>query len=137
MIHLRHLAISGMDCDYSPHPDCWTITEIPAKIKNLKELTTLRLTLSVIQRIPDELTELQHLTVLDLTDGALSGSDLGNMAKLRNLEYLYLYGCGLSKLPPDLGNLTKLKELGLVGNYFSAAEQKRIRNALPDCVIKF
>jgi hypothetical protein len=48
-----------------------------------------------------------------------------------------LYGCGLAKLPAAIGNLENLNELGLIGNNIDKAEQARIRNALPNCIIKF
>lgn len=137
MTHLRHLTITGMDCDYAPHPNCWMISEIPAKLKNLRELTTFRLTLSAILVIPHELTELKYLKLLDLTDGTLANANLDNISEITSLEYLYLYGCGLSKLPTDIGRLASLKELGLSGNNFTSAEQARIRKALPRCKITF
>jgi Leucine-rich repeat (LRR) protein len=126
-----------MDCDYSPHPNCWMISEIPAKIKNLRELTSLRLTLTAISSIPFELTALKHLKLLDLTDGSLANCNLDNISGITSLEYLYLYGCGLSKLPADIGHLINLKELGLAGNNFAADEQARIRKSLPHCLVKF
>lgn len=137
MTHLRHLTITGMDCDYSPQANCWMIDEIAANIRNLKELTSLRLTLTSISAIPYELTELKKLRLLDLTDGSLSNSNLDNITGITSLECLYLFGCGLSKLPPDIGHLVNLKELGLVGNNFDSTEQARIRKALPHCNIKF
>ena len=137
MTHLRHLAISGMDCDYSPHPDCWGIAELPAEIKNLTELTSLSLTLSGISVIPDELTGLKNLKLIDLSDGSLSNANLDNLTRIKSLEYLYLYGCGLTKLPTTIGNLVNLKELGLSGNSFDKAEQARIKKELPKCIIKF
>jgi Leucine-rich repeat (LRR) protein len=126
-----------MDCDYSPHANCWMINEIPAKIKNLTELVSLRLTLTSISAIPYEVIELKNLKLLDLTDGSLSNSNLDNIARITSLQYLYLYGCGLSKLPADIGNLVNLKELGLMGNNFDSAEQARIMKLLPHCTVKF
>lgn len=137
MTHLRHLSISGMDCDYSPHPGCLVITKLPEEIKNLKELTSLSLTLSGISVIPDELTELKNLKFIDLSDGSLSNSNLDNLTRIKSLEYLYMHGCGLTKLPADIGNLVKLKELGLSGNSFDKTEQARIKKELPKCIIIF
>lgn len=137
MAHLRHLFISGMDCDVNPHPDCWMIVELPSKIKNLKELVSLRLTLGAFRIIPDELTGLQNLRLIDFTDGSLSNANLNNLTKIKSLEYLYLYGCGLTKLPPAIGNLVNLKELGLSGNSFDKDEQARIVKELPNCKVKF
>ena len=136
MTNLRHLAINGMDCDHSDRTSCWMISEIPIEIKNLQNLTTLRLTLNAIKTIPNELTQLSHLRLIDLTDNA-GLFEIDNISKIGSLEFLYLYGCGLTKLPNDIGNLTNLKELGLVGNSFDKTEQTRIKKALPNCNIKF
>ena len=136
MTKLRHLAISGMDCDYGDKTNCWDINEIPAGLKNLKDLKTLRLTVDAIASIPLELTELKNLKLFDLSDNAgLTSFD--NIAKCQSLEYLYLYGCGLTKLPDNIGDLKNLKELGLVGNNLDNTERTRITKALPNCIIKF
>ena len=136
LTNLRHLSINGMDCDYGDRTNCWMIKEIPSDIKNLKNLTTLRLTLSAITTIPNELSELNNLTLIDLTDNSAL-TDINSLTKLQNLQDLYLYGCGLTKLPDNIGDLINLKELGLVGNHLDKAEQTRIKKALPKCNIKF
>lgn len=136
LTNLRHLSINGMDCDYGDRTNCWMLKEIPSDIKNLKNLTTLRLTVNAISTIPNELTELNKLTLIDLTDNA-GLTSIDNLTKLPKLQYLYLYGCGLTKLPDNISDLKNLKELGLVGNHFDKAEQTRIKEALPKCIIKF
>jgi hypothetical protein len=143
MISLRQLLVSGEDCDYRQFDDkgnditkCWMITEIPPEIKNLHNLTTLRLTLNAIVLIPPEIGELKKLTLIDLTDNA-GLTDIDNLAKIESLNYLYLYGCGLTKLPKNICDLRNLKMLGLVGNNFDKSEQNRITQALPNCIIKF
>jgi Leucine-rich repeat (LRR) protein len=136
MIKLRHLIITGMDCDQGDNKNCWDITEIPAAIKNLKDLVSLRLTVNAIYSIPIELTELKNLKLVDLSDDA-GLTDLNNISKCKGLQYLYLYGCGLSKLPDNIGEITNLKDLGLAGNNFSNEEQARIKKALPNCKVRF
>jgi hypothetical protein len=136
MTKLESLTISGMDCDYGDRTNCWMIKEIPAEIKNLKKLTTLRLTLNAISTIPTDLTELKNLILIDFTDNA-GLNNIDNLTKIRSLEYLYLYGCGLTKMPKNIGDLKNLKELGLVGNNLDKAEVTRIKSVLPNCTIKF
>jgi Leucine-rich repeat (LRR) protein len=136
MTELRNLSIYGMDCDNGNTTNCWQIKEIPPGIKNLKKLVFLQLQLNAIKTIPNELSELRNLTLLDLSDNAgLTNVDI--IAKIPALQYLYLYGCGLTKLPDDIGSLKNLKELGLVGNNLNKAEQERIAKALPNCKINF
>jgi Leucine-rich repeat (LRR) protein len=94
------------------------------------------LTINSISKIPIELKELKNLKLIDLTDNA-GLAFIGDISQLTSLEYLYLYGCGLIKLPNNIGDLKSLKELGLVGNNLDKTEQTRIKNALPNCVIRF
>jgi hypothetical protein len=136
LINLKHLAVSGMDCDYGDHKHCWGIREIPAAIKNLSALTSLSLTINAIQVLPAELATLKQLKVLDLTDNAGLGS-CEILTELTTLETLNLYGCGLTHLPAAIGNLVHLRELGVAGNYFDEKEKERIREALPHCRIIF
>jgi hypothetical protein len=141
LTELRHLSINGMDCDYGDRTNCWVIQEIPGDIKNLRNLTTLSLTLNAITTMPSELAGLDNLTLIDLTDNA-GLTNIDNLTKLPNLKYLYLkylylYGCGLTKLPGNIGDLKNLKELGLAGNHLDKAEQTRIKKVLPNCVITF
>lgn len=143
MKNQRRLDVSGEDCDTRRYDEqghnitnCWMITELPPAIGNLKQLTTLRLTLNAIKAVPTDIAELKQLKVLDLTDNA-GLENIANLTKLPSLERLLLYGCGLTKLPGNIGNLKNLKELGLVGNNLDKAEQERIRKALPNCDIRF
>jgi hypothetical protein len=136
MVTLRHLSISGMDCDYGDKITCWEISEIPPQIKNLQNLITLSLTVNNISAIPIELTELKKLTLIDLTDN-LGIDNIDILTKMQSLQHLSLYGCRLRKLPDNIGNLKNLKYLGLTGNNINKAEQERIKNALPNCMIKF
>lgn len=65
--------------------------------------------------LPNEISSLQKLKTLDLTDN-IALSDISVITELSNLENLYLFGCYLKKLPSDIGKLKRLKELGLTGN---------------------
>lgn len=136
MTELQNLSIYGMDCDNGNKTNCWQIQEISPEIKNLKKLVALQLQLNAIKTIPNELSELRNLTLLDLSDNAgLTNVDI--ISKVPTLQYLFLYGCSLTKLPDDIGNLKNLKELGLIGNNLNKAEQERIAKELPNCKINF
>ena len=112
MTNLRHLTIQGMDCDYGDTTTCWMIREIPKQIANLKKLETLQLNVNAIRTVPQEISALQNLKSLDLTDNP-GLSDIDNITTLTNLETLGLFGCGLAKLPANIGQLKKLKYLRL------------------------
>jgi hypothetical protein len=142
MTQLKKLVVSGRDCDVRLYDQygkdtshCWMIQEIPASIGNLVNLDTLRLTLGAFWKLPDEISRLQKLKVLDLTDTYMSTID--NVTALTNLNQLLLYGCHLSKLPDDIGKLANLKFIGLVGNNLDNAEINRIKKALPNCEVYF
>lgn len=139
---LRMLSIQGDDCDRriidangKDVTQCWMINEIPSQIKNLKNLATLRITLNAITVLPKEISELKNLKLIDLIDGGLLNVDA--VIQITGLEYLYLYGCQIEKMPENIGNLKNLKELGLAGNHIEASERERIRKALPNCRIIF
>lgn len=143
MRKLVSLSITGMDCDYRLHDkdgkditQCWAVTDIPPQIANLVNLENLHLTVNNIQQLPVEMKALQKLKLLDLTDNpSLKNMDV--VAELTSLEELYLYGCQLTSLPTNIGALKKLKRLALTGNYLSDEEIKRIKTALPHCVVIF
>lgn len=136
MQNLRNLSIQGMDCDYGKSTDCWMISEIPSNIKNLAALTSISFTVNAIKKIPDEIILLKHLKSIDLSDNA-GLTDFTTVTKLDSLEVLYLAGCGISKLPADIGKLKQLKTLGLQGNSIDSTERLRIKTALPGCTILF
>ncbi len=143
MKQLKKLWISGKDCDMGLHDDnkpedgiqCWMIKEIPAAIGNLTALDTLGLTLGLFGKFPAEISKLQKLKYLDLSDSYMTSID--NLTALENLHHLLLYGCGLSKLPDSIGNLVNLKFIGLVGNHLDSFEINRIRKALPNCEVYY
>jgi hypothetical protein len=136
MITLRRLTIIGGGCNGSTGNNCWMIREIPAQIANLQQLLLLELKANDLHTIPQELAYLPKLKTLDLSDNPAL-TNINPVTKLVNLEYLYLYGCGLQVLPADIGDLIRLKQLGLAGNRIGVAEQERIRQALPNCKIAF
>ena len=143
MKNLKQLWISGKDCHQGLHDDnkpndgikCWMINKIPPEIGNLSELDTLGLTLGVFGKFPDDISKLKKLRYLDLTDSYMSNID--NLTSLKNLNHLLLYGCGLSKLPDNIGDLTNLKFIGLVGNNLDSSEINRIKKALPNCKVYY
>lgn len=142
MTQLKTLMVFGRDCDVRYYDkdgkdttQCWMIKEIPSAIGNLVNLDTLRLTLGVFGKFPTEIAKLQKLRFLDLTDTYMS--DIDNLTTLKSLNHLWLFGCGLSKLPKDIGKLTNLKFIGLVGNNLDVAEIDRVKKALPNCEVYF
>lgn len=136
MKKLRHLAIIGMDCDYGDHTNCWMISEIPARIKELKELETLFLNVNALRSLPPEMSELKNLRAVDLSDNQAL-KNIESLMNLPKLEKLSLFGCGLERLPVTIIRLKSLRYLGLSGNNLPDFEIARVRKALPDCQVIF
>ena len=83
----------------------------------------------------NEISNLKKLRYLDLSDSYMSNID--NLTSLKNLNQLLLFGCGLTKLPDNIGDLAHLKFIGLVGNNFDPTEINRIKRALPNCEVYY
>jgi len=135
------------------------ITNMPEDVCRLKSLSTLYMSDNMLQSLPNEIGELEGLIYLNLDRNKLkelprsignlknlkwlrlNGNRLsslpGEIAFLENLERLYLRKNKLTALPVDLSSLKNLEWLLLEGNAFPDSEQKRIREALPDCNIEF
>lgn len=144
MKKLKNLTITGMYPEYVHEDygayhrkdDCYRIQEIPSKIKSLTKLTSLSLPDNDIQSLPLELTSLKNLILIDLSNNP-GLQDITAIEKIVNLEFLSLYRCHLTEMPPNIGNLKHLKELDLTGNSITEKEQIRIKKALPNCNIRF
>jgi Leucine-rich repeat (LRR) protein len=92
---------------------------------------------NAIDSLPDEAGKLENLKLLDLSDNS-NLSYIEPVTVLENLEELFLFGCSrLNKLPANMGNLKKLKKLGLTGSGIDKAELDRIKRLLPYCKIIF
>ena len=64
--------------------------------------------------------------------------DLFNIGLLVIFVWLLITSYGSSKRKPEnIGELTSLKTLRLLGNEISSKEQKRIEKALPNCKVYF
>lgn len=129
---LEKLSVTGMDCDYGDTSHCRMIRTIPPQIKNLVNLTDLSLTVNALTTLPPEMAALKKLQRVDLSDNP-GLHRIDPLARLNQLEYLYLFGCNVKTFPGDLSAFGHLKELGLTGNPVEAAELTRIRKALPHC----
>lgn len=144
MKKLKIIAINGMFCEYefgnygaySIKGDCFKIEEISPQIKNLTKLTSLSLSNNDIRTLPIELTTLKNLKAIDFSDNP-GLHDVATIEKIVSLEFLSFYGCHLTEMPTNIGNLKHLKELNLEGNSINEKEQIRIKKALPNCNIRF
>ena len=143
MKSIKRFVVIGEDCDVVLHDEkgdiinmCCVLGEIPAAIGKLSNLEVLEVRLNGLDSLPKAILNCQKLRIIDLTDNNVTNID--NITALKNLEELYLFGCHLTKLPDNIGELKKLKTLGLTGNYrIEQTEITRIQKALPNCRVVF
>jgi Leucine-rich repeat (LRR) protein len=144
MKKLKNLTIDGMFPEYN-HEDygayklkrnCFRVDEIPPQIKNLTELKSLILPDNDLSSIPNELITLKNLKIIDLSNNPRL-HNVTNLEKIVSLEFLSFYGCHLTNMPTNIGNLRHLKKLALDGNPINEKEKIRIKKALPNCNITF
>ncbi|CAL5012272.1 unnamed protein product [Urochloa decumbens] len=101
LIHLRYLSLSNSN-----------ISKVPQQIERLKHLQTLDLRCTRIEELPATVAQLRKLVRLFLPSGVGLPNGFSNMEALEELSSL-----DVSRNSPEivleLGNLTKLKVLGI------------------------
>ncbi len=92
---------------------------IPAEIWQLKNLTDLNLYNNQLTTIPAEIWQLKNLTRLDLSRNQLAAIP-AETGQLENLTKLELYGNQLTTIPAEIGQLKNLTYLDLGENQLTA-----------------
>ena len=91
------------------------LTELPAEVFQLTNLTSLDLFGNELSSLPPEIVQLTNLTNLHLFFNQFSSLPT-EIFQLTNLTELYLSGNQLSSLPPEIVQLSKLKMLWVDDN---------------------
>jgi len=91
------------------------LTNLPAEIGLLTELTALKLDNNLLTDLPAEIGLLTQLTGLELNNNQLKALP-AEIRKLTELRYLYLRNNQLTNLPAEIRKLTKLVTLELCKN---------------------
>lgn len=86
--------------------------EVPAGIKNLKELRSLTLNRVGISEIPDWIGELRHLQRLSLSENELSNLP-DSLSRMSELESISLWDNRFSEMPKTAFRLKNLTEIDL------------------------
>ncbi|WP_159431194.1 BACON domain-containing protein [Millionella massiliensis] len=107
---------------------------LPDEIKQLTALQILNLDLNNFTEIPAVIGEIQSLEHLSMNSNTSPGSPLsGNipssLGNLSNLKYLFLCG-DFGPLPEELGALTQLENLAIVGAWYG----RSISEPIPDWI---
>ena len=110
--------------------------EIPEKLENLSNLTTLLLPFNNLEgEIPEKLGNLTNLVLLQLNDtknddnDGLTGTIPAELGDLESLKQLLLNNNGLTgTIPAELGNLVNLEQLFLNDNELSGTIPAELEN---------
>ena len=92
-----------------------SLSSLPSKIGNLRNLRNLELGNNQLTSLPPEIGNLRNLWYLDLRNNQLPSLP-PEIRNLRNLSYLNLGSNRLTSLPPQIGNLRNLRHLDLYNN---------------------
>ena len=93
------------------------LTELPAEIRQLKNLEELMLSFNQLAELPDVFDKLKKLEVIYLRENELSKNALRNICKSPNLKWLDLSFNKLMELPEEIGELQKLEIIDITGNH--------------------
>jgi len=115
----EEIAIEWIDSAYADESEVLDLTGLnltflPADIKRLTKLKSLRIKHTSITSLPDEVMYLKNLTSLVVTHSRLKVIE--NISELSNLKRLDLTHNNIKKIPTSISNLKKLEYLYLKEN---------------------
>ncbi|MCQ2305911.1 MAG: leucine-rich repeat domain-containing protein [Bacteroidales bacterium] len=135
---------------------CQGLSALPDEMAKLTNIVSINLLGNQFDTFPPVLGKMTTLDEISLSTNKLSfiGPEIGQCKNLRilimnanritelpkeigeltELLYLDISRCPISTLPEEIKNLTKLQELHI--NSLSDAEEQRLHELLPNCVIK-
>ncbi|MEM8675901.1 MAG: leucine-rich repeat domain-containing protein [Cyanobacteria bacterium P01_G01_bin.67] len=112
------------------------LTELPAEIGQLFNLTELDLRNNSLSSLSAEIGQLSNLTGLDLRNNSLSSLP-AEIGQLSNLTELDLRSNSLSSLSAEIGQLTNLKVLYLWNNSLPIPPEVIAKYNEPDTIINY
>ena len=89
---------------------------VPASMKELSNVTEIRLIGDNVRMIPDCIIELKAVKALHLSSNSLETRISGILWKLTTLTHLVMPSCQLGSLPDAIGNLINLETLDVEHN---------------------
>jgi hypothetical protein len=119
------------------------LTILPKEIEDYPEITKVNLRNNEFASIPKQLLSLPNLEWLDVSANYYLGGVSPHLTKMKKLKFLDLRGHLMYWDSPHLLKLTQLETLVLkdISAYYHRGNEqkikKRIKEALPDCEIKY
>jgi Leucine-rich repeat (LRR) protein len=112
------------------------LTELPAELCSISDLSQIMITGNKIATIPSDISNLGQLKKLDLSNNQIENipPEIGMLTSLKTLN---LSGNPISSIPDEIKNCTSLKTLNLKNTNLPGNEQERISELLADTKIKF
>jgi Leucine-rich repeat (LRR) protein len=110
------------------------LTKLPEYVTGLTDLEVLNISNNKISgALPSQMQKLQKLKVLSASNNLMTGVP-AEIGQLKNLEVLDLSNNQLTGLPNELANLKKLKTFNISGNNYSQQDLDTIKKGLPSSV---
>lgn len=111
------------------------LTELPEALSNLESLKVLDVTNNSF-RNPSNLSLPPNLELLNFTNCDLTEFPAG-ILKLVRLSELYISDNAIDSIPGAISDLESLEVLRISGNPLSSEDEKRLKKLLPNCNIVF
>ncbi|HAS39297.1 MAG TPA: hypothetical protein DCS93_02405 [Microscillaceae bacterium] len=113
------------------------ITHLPDEISSLDNLEMLEISGHLLlKNLPSEIGKLTTLAYLDVSENSLTDLPI-EIGQLSQLTYLSATNTDLRHLPPTLKQLKKLEKLDIINTPVPEQEVECLKKDLPSCVIRY
>lgn len=112
------------------------VNELNMRFEEFASLKTLILSKSQISSLPEDIRYLKSLETLEIYGGQLKTLPTA-IGELSNLKKLVIWRNQLQTIPINALKNTKLQTLHLIENNIRVEERIKIKQAFPNCDIKF
>jgi len=94
------------------------LSSLPPEMSGMKHLREIILSVNQFEAIPDCLYACAKVETILIANNKIASIEVDKLAQLPNLAILDLQNNAIQSVPPQLGNLTQLRQVQLEGNLF-------------------